>query len=723
MIAHINNSGEKQSVKDHLKRTAELAKMFAEEFDCGEIAYYCGILHDIGKCSDEFQKRICDPEHVKKVDHSTAGALEAMKEGNIPVAMAAAGHHSGLMDGGNYNLSMEGDGTFFGRIKKQVPNYSKWKEDITFKNVPLPLFCSKGTKFTMSFFIRMLYSCLVDADYLDTERFMNGGKENRGNYFSINRMCSSFDNYINGWLHKTDFTCKDQEELCKRRNFILKNCLEKGKKLNRGLYTLTVPTGGGKTTASLGFALKHMQNNDMRRVIYVIPYTSIIDQNAEVFRDILGDENVLEHHSGILYERTEDQAENFDTYQKALATENWDMPVIVTTAVQFFESLFASKSSKCRKLHNIANSVIIFDEAQTLPMPYLEPCIAAIFELVQNYKSTVILCTATQPALDGIFRKYGFHGEIQEICDSVEELYQKFKRTKISNSGVLSFLELSQKIKEKEQVLCIVNKRKTAQKLYANVNKEGTYCLTTLLYPAGRKQQIQEIRYRLDKGMPCRVIATSLVEAGVDLDFPEVYRQETGLDSLIQAAGRCNREGKRKVEDSNVYLYKIDGENNSFNSQNVDALFETLRFYEDPTDLKAITHYFMLYRDLLGKENLDQKKIMDAWERGIDGRLFPFSTVSEKFHLIETQTNTIYIPVDEGESLIGKIYDGQMNRELLRKLGQYSVNIFPDHFERLKEYGCLEMVSNAIYVLRDMNQYRKDTGLQMDVETGFGFYI
>lgn len=723
MIAHINELGEKQTVKEHLEGTAEWAKMFAEDFDCGEMGYFCGILHDIGKYSEEFQRRINDPEHTRKVDHSTAGAIEAKKMKNTFAAMAIAGHHSGLLDGGSYKMAEESDGTFFGRLKKQIPDYGRWSDEITVKEAPLPDFClGNGKEFTRSFFIRMLYSCLVDADYLDTEKFMNRGSIERGNYASVDKLCASFDKYTQKWLSRTEFESEEQRLLCGRRNRILEECMLKGESFSRGLYTLTVPTGGGKTTASLGFALKHIQKNKMRRVIYVIPYTSVIDQNAEVFKNILGEENVLEHHSGVLYETAEGQTDS-DAYRKVLATENWDMPVIVTTAVQFFESLFSNKSSKCRKLHNLANSVIIFDEAQTLPVPYLEPCVAAVSELIKYYKTTVILCTATQPALDNIFAKYIPDNEIREICGEVEDTFTQFKRAEISNAGVLSPEELQKRITDRKQVLCIVNKRKTAQELYSKIPQEGAYCLTTLLCPFDRKIKFEEIKERLKSGKPCRVIATSLIEAGVDLDFPEVHRQETGLDSLIQAAGRCNREGKRNPKDSKVYLFRLEGDDASFVRQNTDALRETMRKYSDPSDLEAISFYFLFYRELIGRENLDQKGIIEAFARVINGKIFPFETVGKMFKLIENQTKTVYIPKEESNGYIESIYERKPGRDTFRKLGQFSVNVFPEHFNKLWEAGCLEMIDDCVCVLRDSNQYNRDTGLAMDVETGFGFCI
>ena len=279
MIAHINASGKIQTVKSHSEGTACLTQQFAEEFGCGKQGYFCGLLHDIGKYSEAFQRRIADPEHTAKVDHSTAGAVEAMKmaKENIPFAMAIAGHHSGLLNGGVYRISDKGDGTFFGRIKgaESLPDYAAWKRDIVSENVDIPVFCRGGSNpcFTMSFFIRMMYSCLVDADYLDTEAFMKENQAVRGEYDSLKVLAERFDNHIKQWLEKTDFKSDKQKILCSIRNQVLQDCMSKGSELPPGIYTLTVPTGGGKTTASLGFALRHAIQSKMTRIIYVIPYT------------------------------------------------------------------------------------------------------------------------------------------------------------------------------------------------------------------------------------------------------------------------------------------------------------------------------------------------------------------------------------------------------------------------------------------------------------------
>ncbi len=728
MIAHIDAEGNIQEVKDHLLGTAVRAKGFASEFDCGDAAYLCGLLHDIGKYSEAFQKRIRNPLSSNRVDHSTAGAVELQKldRSYIALGMAVAGHHSGLLDGGNITTASPEDGTYFGRHKKILEDYSGWKKELqpeisAICPATFPAFCTENT-FSLSFFIRMVFSCLVDADYLDTEAFMNRGQVKRGGYDSLEALLHCFEEYVSDWLEMEPADTGANTELCRQRNRILRECMKNGKEYSRGLYTLTVPTGGGKTTASMGFALNHACTHGLKRIIYVIPYTSVIDQNAAVFERIFGQENVLEHHSGVSYDVSENEGEE-KNYRKALATENWDAPIIVTTAVQFFESLYGSRSGKCRKLHNMANSVIIFDEAQTLPTPYLEPCVAAMAQLAKNYRSTIVLCTATQPALEERFQTYMPKYRIREICSDTEELFAFFKRNVIKNIELLSAEELEERLRSREQVLCIVNRRKTAQELYQALEEETAFCLTTLLCPADRKLKFTEIRERLYAGEKCRVIATSLLEAGVDLDFPQVYRQEAGLDSLIQAAGRCNREGRRPPEEQMVYSFRLEGEESRYAAQSIAALREVWRRYEAIDDPDAITFYFQYLRKLLGKENLDQKEIMKAWEKTSGGGCFPFATVSQNFHLIENDMKTVYIPLEEASDLLKQVETGTADRDTYRKLGQYGVNVYASHFEELWRTGCLEEISKEVFVLRDINQYSRNTGLKMDVETGYGILI
>ena len=396
---------------------------------------------------------------------------------------------------------------------KKIEDFYAYKKEVKIpelKTSPVNVEKTKDLNFSLSMFTRMMYSCLVDADFLDTEEFMTEERSGRQQGQEIQVLLDKLEKYITEWLKNTE-----TESVNGRRTEILKACLENGER-EKGLFRLTVPTGGGKTVASLAFALRHAVKHHMKRIIYVIPYTSIIEQNAAVFRRILGDENVLENHCNIDYE----EAEELKPMQ--LASENWDKPVVVTTNVQFFESLFSNKSSKCRKLHNMANSVIIFDEAQMLPNDYLKPCLTAIEELVINYKVSAVLCTATQPALDAFFCNIK---QITELCPRTEEQFEFFKRVHFENDGKLSEEDVEECLLRETQALCIVNTKKKAQKIYNAMREDGVYHLSTSMYPKHRKRMLKQIKERLREGKKCIVISTSLVEAGVDLDFYTVYRQ------------------------------------------------------------------------------------------------------------------------------------------------------------------------------------------------------
>ena len=710
-FAHISEDKERtQTVKEHLLGTAALAEVFAQPFGGCEQARLAGDLHDIGKYSREFQHRL---EGGPKVDHSTAGGKEAFQLRQIEAAFAVMGHHGGLPDYGGKNDT--GDtSTLYGRQQKKVPDYSAWKQEIALsparRSSHIPL-----DNLSEAFYIRMLYSCLVDADYLDTEAFMDGTLP-RGGYEPIASLLDKLDQYIAPWWNP-------QNELNRKRCDILRSCLNAGENFPNGLYTLTVPTGGGKTVSSLAFALRHAATHGKKRVIYAIPYTSIIDQTAEVFENILEAENVLEHHSGVDYTMPEEEVDPA-LYRKALATENWDAPVIVTTAVQFFESLYSNLPSRCRKLHNIADSVIIFDEAQTLPVSYLSPCVSAIGQLVQYYGVTAVLCTATQPALQSLFAELAPGLTMREICPDTDALYQFFRRTTLRQAGALTEEELAEQLKTSPQTLCVVNRRATAQKLYELLPEEGSYCLTTLLCPADRKRLLEEIRERLKSGLPCRVVSTSLIEAGVDVDFPTAWREEAGLDSIIQTAGRCNREGKASAEQSIVTIFRLEGQQvPAMIRPNVDSTRHVLQTFADPAQPEAIESYFSFYRTLKGSAALDQKGILDAFQKGYEGRIFPFAAVADMFHLIDSPTTTVYIPTGEGKSLVESLRAGFISRSLFRKLGQYAVNVYPDHLKRLLDAGAVQATESGAYILTDKDLYHSSTGLALDVEMGKGWIM
>ncbi|MCD8366761.1 MAG: CRISPR-associated helicase Cas3' [Clostridiales bacterium] len=716
-IAHRAEDGRTQSVKAHLEGTAALSEAFASAFGAAEWGRWAGLAHDIGKYSNAFQRRINDPDHAPRTDHSTAGAQEALRRGLAPAAYAIAGHHAGLPDGGT-RLDTADYPTMIGRSRKQVPDYSAWRREVTLPQVSLLPYLGRDG-FTDSFFTRMLYSCLVDADFLDTETFMQGPQP-RGDYASLpvllDRLSAKTDRWLNGAPGSALNRC---------RNDILRACMDHGAQWPRCLYTLTVPTGGGKTTASLAFALRHAVAHGMKRIIYVIPYTSIIDQTVDVFRDILGEENVLAHYGEAAFRQKAPEDLTPEEYRQLLASENWDAPLVVTTAVQFFESLYANRSSRCRKLHNMADSVIIFDEAQTLPLPYLRPCCAAIAQLVEHYGATAVLCTATQPALGPLFGELAPKLQMQEICPGGAALYQALRRCHLEDLGSLSMEMLAQRLQEHQQVLCVVNRRKTAQQLYAALPKDGgSFCLTTLLCAADRRAKLAEIRRRLKAGLPCRVVSTSLIEAGVDVDFPVAYREEAGLDSLLQTAGRCNREGREPDPTKcPVYLFKLeDSPAPKMLEPQITALRAAQREQGELDLPDAIAYYFKTLYGVKGTEALDQKNIVDAFDyrRSVQ---FPFAAVAREFALIENPTKTIYLPIDEGEALCQQLQDGQANRTLYRKLGPYSVEVYQEQYQALYQAGALDPVDERSAVLTSPIWYDRETGLKSDAQGGQGLFM
>lgn len=718
-LAHISKDGTReQSVKEHLLGTAKLAAEFARPFGGQEQARLAGELHDIGKYSDAFQRRIRGMS--VKVDHSTAGARVAFDMRQLDVAFAVAGHHGGLPDIGSKTDNADRS-TLIGRMHRQLEPYCAWEKEVELHSV-----CTQPRArdaFGLAFYTRMLFSCLVDADYLDTEAFMSGAPR-RGGYAELPELLNRLQRHICSWMHP-------KNALNARRTDILRACLNAGLSDEPGLRTLTVPTGGGKTVSSLAYALTHAVAHGMARVIYVIPYTSIIDQTAEVFRDILGADNVIEHHSGLDYSADESSTDA-QTYRNLLATENWDAPVIVTTAVQFFESLFASRPARCRKLHNIANSVVIFDEAQTLPIDYLKPCVAAIGELVRNYGVTAVLCTATQPELGAMFYELAGGLQPREICPGYARQYAFFRRNTLRFAGTMSTSELIAGLSRGEQVLCVVNKRATARALYEELPDEGRYCLTTLLCPVDRRKLLAEIRARLHNGLPCRVVATSLIEAGVDVDFPCAWREEAGLDSILQTAGRCNREGRRDASESIVTVFRLEGQTPPRNMRkNIDAARAVLDCSDDPAAPEAISRYFELYYSIKGERAIDKNRILNMFEK----QRYPFESVANSFALIETQTVTLYIPVGDGAELVERLREGRVDRELFRRLGQYAVNVYPDQLEALDVYEVLAAPMGrkrrdaqghtgtmGQYVLNNMNSYDRRIGLKLE-DTGNGIFI
>ena len=709
-IAHLNEE-HSQTIKEHLYGTAQLAGKFAEHFGKRDWGYCCGMLHDIGKYSLAFQEKIRSSS-AKRVDHSTAGARVCLEKGGLYSFMSycIAGHHCGLPNYGNSSDGTEAP-TLEGRKKKKIEDYSFYKKEIEIpeiKTLPMDHKADPNPDFSLSMFIRMLYSCLVDADFLDTENFMKNGQAQREAGENVEILLKKLNNYVADWIRN-----KDTETVNGRRTEILRHCFECGQ-LDKGIFQLTVPTGGGKTIASLAFALQHAVKNHMERVIYVIPYTSIIEQNAKIFREILGAQNVLENHYNADYTSSD------ELKPMQLASENWDKPIVVTTNVQFFESLFANKSSKCRKLHNIADSVIVFDEVQMIPTDYLKPCIAVMEELVSNFCSSIVLCTATQPALNSLFRK---KLPVTELCPRVQEQFKFFERVTFKNIGIVSEPELIEKLDCENQALCIVNTKKRAQRLYQKMKGKGVFHLSTAMYPKHRRRVLEKIRELLKNGDKCILISTSLVEAGVDLDFRTVYRQMAGADSMIQAAGRCNREGNRNAKESFAYIFQFEEKENVPGQQlQIDVSKMLMKEREDIFSTEGVRKYFEVLYHFKG-ENLDKKKIFEEFKN----KRYNFAKAAEEFRLIEENTFTVFIgKEEEAEELFKQIKYHGYTKEGMRRAGQYCVQLYESDVEKLQGAGMLRAVSEDIkdfYELVNEEQYTEEIGLDLDIESGRALFM
>ncbi|MGN0558392.1 MAG: CRISPR-associated helicase Cas3' [Acutalibacteraceae bacterium] len=700
-IAHkrIDYDNKEQPLIEHLKNVSDLSAELAKPLNQSEYAKFIGMMHDIGKYSDAFQKRING--NKIRVDHSTCGMQESIKRKMMMAAFCIAGHHGGIPDFGTRTDTAD-DPTIYGRLRKPTEDFSDWVTEVDqneLKQIKEPLIKDMVSR---SFLTRFLFSCLVDADYIDTENFMSNGTVSRTVGDTPEKLLGMLCCFIEKWKNPS-------ARLNILRSQILNECIDTGKNSNERFFTLTVPTGGGKTVSSMAFALSYAVKHNKKRIIYVIPYTSIIEQNADVFRKIFGFKNVLENHSNFDFKNYDDETKA----QMMLAAENWDSPVIVTTAVAFFESIFSNKPSKCRKIHNIADSVVIFDEAQILPLDFLLPCATAIRQLAENYNCAVVLCTATQPNFDSIInmtKKDGVKTALTEICKSNQSITDDFRRAEFCYDGRLEDDELALRLRQCSQVLCIVNKKAHAQRIYSMLgDSDENFHLSTYMYPSHRKKALEAIKKRLKENKPCRVISTSLIEAGVDIDFPTVYRAISGIDSILQAGGRCNRENKRKICESVVHIFNTD-EVLSYQQTNADVAKDVIKKYGDRIYLpEAVKMYFdnlYYYRDIDRTHRVfDKKEIM----RSISA--FEFETTAQKFKMIENNTIPLYICTDENVKEIDDLRHSNYSKELFRKLQQYAVNLYEQDFNRLDEMCAIEKIDNHFYILSDNKYYSEKTGI------------
>lgn len=723
--AHSTNDKNKHNwhlLKTHLQDTATTAAASAKAFNAERVAFVAGLLHDAGKYSSDFQRRL-EGKRIK-VDHSTAGAVEVERRygplGKL-LAYVISGHHCGLPDWG----SEIDDSSLSARLKKELLDYSAFFDEIELPpsyNISFPqLKPVIDAGFSVQFFTRFLFSCLVDADYLDTEKELNKQKSAyRSRGYSLKTLAHILDRFIDNMCAAAPATIVNS-----KRASILANCREKAQ-FPPGLFTLTVPTGGGKTLSSLSFALRHALKYQKDRVIYVIPYTSIIEQNAAVFRKALGEEYVLEHHSNFTYphlglEETKSEFSG-DLQQKlVLAAENWDMPIITTTNVQFFESLFAARSSRCRKLHNVANSVVIIDEAQMIPTGYLKPCFSALAELSTNYNTTVVLCTATQPDIEKLLPKTV---KPIEIINDPAGLYETFKRVQVHFLDSVNDDELAKRLSVLHQALCIVNSKKHARiifnKIYHTDTDDEVFHLSTRMCPTHRTAVLKKIKEKLRNRQACRVVSTQLIEAGVDVDFPVVYRSMAGIDSIAQAAGRCNREGRLQSGEVNVFWPEEHGMPRGWLKRTASLGGLVLKRHDDPLGLENVKEYFSSLYEIDDSE-LDKESILKEISEQERYLNFPFRTLEERFKLIDNSTSTVIIPWDDDcKKMLAKAEYNPFPGQYVRSLQRYGVEVFEKEFSEMLRYGSLQVVANRFYVLREelLNRYYTyDTGLEPFTES------
>ncbi|MBP8715701.1 MAG: CRISPR-associated helicase Cas3' [Lachnospiraceae bacterium] len=710
-----------QSLKAHLQNVSRYAGDFSSAFNAREAGEILGLAHDIGKYQNSFQERIRGSR--KRVDHATLGAK--LLEGNYGdlgylYGMVVAAHHSGLKDSGSV-LNM-GDDTYASRINNYKGEDVDFSREIYFpeKLPDIPVKCDRSNvAFAFATYLRMLYSSLVDADWTDTEEYIKSIKREGIDYSIIDMhqkllesIPSNDGSYINNIRADILYMCR------------------KAASSEQGLFTLTVPTGGGKTLSSFAFALEHAIKHNLKRIIYVIPYTSIIEQNAEVISSSIGREHVFEHHSNAEPgsfsedERVESEKPVEDSLRNPeeqlrirWASENWDIPVILTTNVQFFESFYSNKPSKSRKLHNIAESVIIFDEAQMLPRELLSPSMYAICELVKNYRVTSVLCSATQPAIANYKYK---NIPVMEIMDNPKDLFEKLRRVKYEFAGRKDDEDILVMLKENRKVLCIVNSRRHAHALYqiAKQSLEGNvYHLSTLMTPLHRREALKEIRELLKSGEDVIVISTSLIEAGVDIDFPVVIRSIAGLDSIIQAAGRANREGK--LESGKVIIFDPDSKDGRIPSA-MQAMASITRevisvLNDRAFELEGIKMYFeLLYSHAEVDGKLDSRGILNEFEISGKFKKFNFESAAQKYKIIEDNTRSIIVNTSaESEKLVKKLRLGIFSRDTIRKLQQHSVSVYENEYRNLRKDNALEELNGGYIILNNPEYYKDEFGLDI----------
>lgn len=723
LISHLYRSKENgqwiiQTNDEHQKGVAKMSASFAGQFGLSSWGYVLGLLHDKGKERAAFQQYIRksnglpadDKKRYDNYTHAFVGGIlakEFMGMGGLNLLTnQIISHHTGLHDCVDVEKILK---------EKHLPEevhkdaidtsmlYKELREAGCLK--------SKENDKHLHHLSRMLFSCLVDADRLDTERFMDiESWQKRGGSVTLVGLLPRLEAYT----QKLQLNAADTKVNRIRRKVQEQCC--KTSLGEKGFYSLTVPTGGGKTLSSLLWAMKHAVSHAMNRIIIAIPYTSIIVQTAGLLKEIFGEENVLEHHSNF----NPDDIKDEEKREKAkLATENWDYPIIVTTNVQLFESMFSNKPSDCRKLHNIVNSVIILDEVQMLPINFLQPIVDSLKAYKEMFGVSVLFTTASQPVLSGLIEgtnpKVGFKGieHIMEIIPAEFALHDELRRVKLEiDDKRKTYDEIAAKVSEYDKVLCIVNTRKDAKELYDRLPDDGVKLhLSRMMCPVHVHETIGKIKALLkDETLPVvRVIATQLVEAGVDIDFPVVFRQETGLDSVLQAAGRCNREGKNAV--GHTFVFSLAAEKRTLPPSIKEANYARLNLPAD-SDWFAPSTMTAYFRQLYCRTNTFDEKDIRHWLYK-PTELY-FETASEAFRLIDDNSVNLIVNWKNSMELVEKLKESGCTYPLMKQLAQFTVGVRSKDFKQLNSYGVIEEILEGIYVLTDRAQYDKITGLSLD---------
>ncbi len=716
-ISHIKNINGRwiiQSNEDHQCGVAKLASEFANQIGMADIGKYLGLLHDIGKESKSFQQHIMKESGYNPTlrvegnyHHAYVGALVAniLNKKLFPLlSYPIAGHHTGLYDYDEY------EGSISNRTIPTDVDYSHVK-----LNISLPKLINPLQAYEFNHLIRFLFSCLVDADYLDTERFMKPEvSTKRGSRKSLKELKPLLDNFLSEMQSNALETPVNII-----RNQVQKECREKSV-FPPGFYSLTVPTGGGKTLSSILWGMLHAIKHGKQRIIIAIPYTSIIVQTASVLRNIFGNDNVLEHHSNVSFEKLFDNIgdDKLDKIQEMkLATENWDYPIVVTTNVQLFESLFSNKPSKCRKLHNLSNGVLILDEVQTLPLDFLQPIVNALKTYQRQFGLSVLFTTASQPVFEGehngcnpCVRLKGIE-KITEVIPKHFKLHDKLRRVNLHfETKRNSYAEIAERISQHSRVLCIVNTRKDAEKIYKHLPKDGirSFHLSRMMCPTHVSETIEKIKMYLDENQPLRVVSTQLIEAGVDIDFPVVFRQEAGLDSVLQAAGRCNREGKLKM--GNTYVFCLEKNlPTGFMTLTNNARLDMMDVIEDKFSSEAMSEYFrFLYSKATTFDKPDMCHLLES------PREMMFKKASKDFRLIDDSTTSVIVNWKKSIDLVKKLKEEGLSYDLSKKIAQYSVNIYQHDLQLLQQAGALEEIWENVFFVYNPSFYNEHVGLVTD---------